>query len=119
LRLLGSVAAGPPIEVFEQEERIEIAVQYDDDTHFVLLVRGDSMIEDCIADGDYVVVRKQNTCSDGDLVVARIDSEVTLKRFYREPKRIRLQPANHTMKPIYCRDVQIEGIVVGVHRVMG
>lgn len=119
LRLLGVVAAGPPIEVFEQEDRVEIGTQYDEDRHFVLRVQGDSMIEDFIADGDYVVVRKQSTCENGELVVARMDGEVTLKRFYREKKRIRLQPANQTMKPIYCRDVEIEGVVVGVHRVMG
>ena len=119
LRLLGTVAAGPPIEVFEQEERVEIGTQYDEDRHFVLRVQGNSMIEDYIADGDYVVVRKQTTCENGELVVARIEGEVTLKRFYKEKKRIRLQPANRSMKPIYCRDVAIEGVVVGVHRVVG
>jgi repressor LexA len=81
------------------------------------------MIEEAIADGDFVVVRKQETCTDGDLVVARIGEDATLKRFYREPKkrRIRLQPANSGMEPIFCRaeDVAIEGIVVGVVRLMG
>ncbi len=119
LRLLGTVAAGSPIEAVEQQELIEVGTQYQNDDHYVLRVRGDSMIEDCIADGDYVVVRKQQTCVNGDLVVARLDGDVTLKRFYREKRRIRLQPANRTMKPIYCRDVAIEGVVVGVHRVMG
>jgi repressor LexA len=119
LQLLGIVAAGPPIQVCEQDERIEIGGQYNDETHFALKVQGDSMIDDCIASGDYVVVRKQGTCENGDLVVARVDGEVTLKRFYREKKRVRLQPANSSMKPIYCREVEIEGVVVGVHRVMG
>ncbi len=81
------------------------------------------MIEEAIADGDLVVVHKQSTCDNGELVVARIDHEATLKRFYHEPKkkRVRLQPANSAMKPIYChpKDVTIEGVVVGVIRLMG
>ena len=81
------------------------------------------MIEEWIADGDHVVVRKQETCSDGDLVVARIGDDATLKRLYREPekRRIRLQPANAAMEPIFCRaeDMTIEGVVVGVIRLMG
>lgn len=123
LRLAGMVAAGPPIEAIEeQEERIDLG-GFSDDDHFALLVRGDSMIEECIADGDHVIVRKQVTCEDGDLVVARIGDEATLKRFHRErqKRRIRLQPANSAMKPIFCRaeDLTIEGVVVGVVRLMG
>ena len=122
LRLLGTVAAGPPIEAIEEEgERLDVS-GFSDDNHFALRVRGDSMIEECIADGDHVIVRKQATCDDGDLVVARIGDEATLKRFYRERQksRIRLQPANSGMKPIFCKasDVVIEGIVVGVIRLM-
>lgn len=121
--LAGTVAAGPPIDAIEdREERIDLG-GFSDDNHFALRVRGESMIEEAIADGDLVVVRKQETCTDGDLVVARIGEEATLKRFYREPKkrRIRLQPANSDMEPIFCRaeDVTIEGIVVGVVRLMG
>ena len=90
---------------------------------FYARVSGESMIEEHIADGDHVVVRKQETCADGDLVVARIGDEATLKRFYRESRkrRIRLQPANSAMAPIFCRaeDVTIEGVVVGVLRLMG
>ncbi len=122
LRLLGTVAAGPPIEAIEEEgERLDV-IGFSDDNHFALRVRGDSMIEECIADGDHVIVRKQATCDDGDLVVARIGDEATLKRFYRERQksRIRLQPANSGMKPIFCKasDVVIEGVVVGVIRLM-
>lgn len=123
IRLVGIVAAGPPIEAIEdRDERIDLG-GFSDDNHFALRVRGESMIEEAIADGDIVVVRKQQTCSDGDLVVARIGDDATLKRFYREPekRRIRLQPANSNMEPIFCRaeDLAIEGIVVGVVRLMG
>lgn len=123
LRLVGTVAAGVPIEAIEDPtERIDLS-GFSEDNHFVLCVRGESMIEDCIADGDHVVVRKQQTCADGDLVVARIGEEATLKRFYRDAdkRRIRLQPANSSMQPIFCRaeDLTIEGVVVGVIRLMG
>lgn len=122
ISLIGTVAAGSPIEAIEeQDEHIDLA-GFEDDKHFALKVRGDSMIEECIADGDHVVVRKQTTCTDGELVVARIGEEATLKRFYHERKqdRIRLQPANSGMQPIFCRteDVTIEGVVVGVIRLM-
>ncbi len=123
LPLAGMVAAGVPIEAVEQQDEQIDLTDFSDGNHFALRVRGDSMIEDAIADGDLVVVRRQNTCADGDLVVARMDHEATLKRFYREPRkrRIRLQPANAAMQPIYCRpeDVVIEGVVVGVIRLMG
>lgn len=123
LKLAGTVAAGVPIEAIEEQgERIDLS-SFAEENHFVLRVQGDSMIEEQIADGDHVVVRKQSTCADGDLVVARIGDEATLKRFYRDrqKKRIRLQPANSSMKPIYCRpeEVTIEGLVVGVFRLMG
>lgn len=123
LRLLGTVAAGIPIEAIEEQgERVDLG-GFSDDNHFTLRVRGDSMIEEAIADGDLVIVRNQETCSDGDLVVARVGNEATLKRFFRESakQRIRLQPANSTMEPIFCRaeDVTIEGVVVGVIRLMG
>ena len=122
LRLLGVVAAGSPIEAIEQhDERVNLS-DFPEDNHFALRVRGDSMIEDAIADGDTVIVRKQTTCSDGDLVVARVGDEATLKRFYHErtKRRVRLQPANSTMQPIYCRtdELTIEGVVVGVIRLM-
>lgn len=122
VRLVGIVAAGSPIQAIEeQDEHIDLG-GFEDDGHFALKVRGDSMIEECIADGDHVVVRKQSTCHDGELVVARIGDEATLKRFYREPGNgtVRLQPANSTMKPIFCEaaEIAIEGVVVGVIRLM-
>src|SRR5438128_8120286 len=84
---------------------------------FVLRVRGKSMIDDHIDDGDYVVVQEQNTARDGDIVVALLeDNAATLKRFYKEKDRVRLQPANGQMAPIYARDVQIQGKVIGVIR---
>ncbi len=81
-------------------------------------VRGDSMIEDHIAEGDYVVVRKQPTARNGEIVVAVVDegADATLKRYFRESNRIRLQPANSSMDPIYADQVEIRGIVTGVIR---
>ena len=84
---------------------------------FVLEVRGDSMIEAQIADGDYVVIRQQKTAQQGQMVVARTgDGEATLKYWYPEKNQIRLQPANSTMDPIYVDDVEVVGVVVGVVR---
>jgi len=117
LRLAGQIAAGSPVLAVQQEERIDFAGLFDPDDQFALRVKGDSMIEDQIADGDYVVIHKQETCSDGDIVVALVDGqEATLKRYYRESDRIRLEPANSTMKPIYSKNVDILGVVVGVIR---
>jgi repressor LexA len=90
---------------------------FDSDHHFCLKVKGDSMIEDHIAEGDYVVVRKQETCRNGEIAVVLVDNDdATLKRFYRERDRIRLEPANSKMKPIYAKNVSVLGIVVGVIR---
>ena len=84
---------------------------------FVLQVRGDSMIKDGILDGDSVVCEQQDTANNGDIVVALLDNNVaTLKRFYKEKTRIRLQPANDTLAPIYVKNVKIQGRVVGVIR---
>jgi repressor LexA len=84
---------------------------------YVLRVKGDSMIEDGIFDGDFVIVERNPSPKNGDVVVALLDNEfATLKRFYREKDRIRLQPANSTMKPIYCYDPLIQGIVRAVIR---
>lgn len=120
--VIGIVAAGDPIEAIEDtSDHIDLG-GFEDDRHFALKVRGESMIEECIADGDHVVVRKQTTCKEGDLVVARVGDEATLKRFYREDGngRVRLQPANSQMQPILCNaaEVTIEGVVVGVVRLM-
>ncbi len=90
------------------------------DDQFVLEVRGDSMIEDQIADGDYVVVRKQDTAQRGQIVVALTDeNEATLKRWFPEANRIRLEPANSSMEPIYVKNARVLGVVVGVVRKVG
>jgi len=118
--IIGEIAAGEPIYAYEDKTETmsipgELAAKGRDT--FVLRVRGKSMIEDHIDDGDYVVVQSQNTARDGDIIVALLeDSRATLKRFFREKDRIRLQPANGQMQPIYTRDIQIQGKVIGVIR---
>src|SRR5437660_451873 len=101
LPLLGNVAAGTPTQAIEQQdELLNINDLFDGPHHYVLKVCGQSMIEDHIEDGDYVVIREQEEAPNGERVVAMIDNEVTLKRFYKENDRIRLEPANGNMKPI-------------------
>ena len=117
LPLAGQIAAGSPVLAVEEDDRIDFSRMFDSDEHFCLRVKGDSMIEDQISDGDYVVVKKQDSCRDGEIVVALVDGQdATLKRFYRESNRIRLEPANSTMKPIYSDNVDIMGVVIGVVR---
>jgi repressor LexA len=118
LPLVGLVAAGSPVLAEEQAETIDFSPLFESDDQFCLRVRGDSMIEDHIAEGDYVVVKKQPTARNGEIVVAVVDegSEATLKRYYRESNRVRLQPANATMDPIYADQVEIRGVVTGVIR---
>ena len=119
LPLLGVVAAGSPTQAVEQEERLELTDLFGDPNHYALLVRGQSMIENHIDDGDYVIIRKQETAENGERVVAMIDDEVTLKRYYREKNHIRLEPANGAMSPIIVddtEDVKILGKLVGVMR---
>ncbi len=117
LPLAGTVAAGMTTLAFEQQDRIDIGGMLSGSDEFVLQVSGDSMIEAHIADGDYVVVRKQPTARSGDMVVARTDEgEATLKYWYPESGRIRLQPANASMDPIYVDNAQVVGIVTGVVR---
>jgi repressor LexA len=117
LPLAGRIAAGVLHEAVEQNERIDFGELFDADDLFVLEVSGDSMIEDQIADGDYVVIRKQPKARSGQIVVALTDeNEATLKRWYPEKNRIRLEPANSTMKPIYVKNAKVLGIVVGVVR---
>ena len=117
LPLAGTVAAGMTTLAFEQQDRIDIGGMFSGSDEFVLQVSGDSMIEAHIADGDYVVVRKQPTARSGDMVVARTDEgEATLKYWYPESGRIRLQPANASMDPIYVDNAQVVGIVTGVVR---
>jgi repressor LexA len=124
--LVGRVAAGGPILAEENiEDHIVLGPEIaGSDDAFALHVRGDSMIEAGIHDGDMVVVRPQREAASGQIVVARIENdqtgehEVTVKRFYREAGRIRLQPENSALEPIYVRDLHLEGVVVAVVRVL-
>jgi len=117
LPLAGRIAAGSPLLAVEQNETIDFSGLFGSDNQFCLKVTGNSMIEAQIADGDYVVVKKQKNCRDGDIVVALVNGEdATLKRFYKEPHRIRLEPANSTMQPIYSTQVEVMGVVTGVIR---
>lgn len=117
--VLGEVAAGKPIEVLDQREVVDLLPDTEDKDVFVLRVQGNSMIEDHIQNGDYVIVERRNVAENGETVVALIDNnQATLKRFYRENNRIRLQPAHPDMKPIFVRegDFAIQGIVISVLR---
>lgn len=118
LPVLGSIAAGLPIEAIEDAESLDLADLVPEGRDvYALRVKGDSMIEDAIADGDIVLVERREHARNGETVVALLpDGQATLKRFYREPKGIRLQPANSTMEPILVSDVQIRGVVIGVVR---
>jgi len=121
LPMLGYVAAGMPIEAVAGSETISVPdslVTGKRDT-YVLRVRGESMIDEQIRDGDWVVVEDRKTADNGEMVIALVDGQdVTLKKFYKEHNRIRLQPANPTMQPIYVDPdgIQIQGVVVGVMR---
>lgn len=119
LPLKGFITAGVPIEAIEEHETFAVPVDLAPDSanSYVLRVKGQSMIEDGILDGDYVVVERNPSPKNGDVVVALLDNtHATLKRFYREKGRIRLQPANSTMKPIYAFDPLIQGVVRAVIR---
>lgn len=117
LRLAGQIAAGNPLEAVEGTDKVDFSGLFDAESHFCLRVKGESMIDDNIAEGDYVVVKKQKSCRNGKIAVALVDGEeATLKRFYKEAKRIRLEPANKKMKPIYAKNVEVLGVVVGVIR---
>jgi len=120
LPLVGQVAAGQPVLA---EENIEDYVQTPsfaggDEGSYLLRVRGDSMKEIGMLEGDLVVVRPQETANDSDVVVALVGDEATVKRFFREPDHIRLQPENTSMEPIRSRDVRVLGKVVGLMRSM-
>jgi repressor LexA len=122
LPLLGAVAAGMPIEAMEHGESVTVPESLIKRTgnHYVLRVRGNSMIDEQIRDGDFVVVNERQRADNGETVIALLDgSAATVKKYYRERDgRIRLQPANETMPPIYVHedDVRIQGVVVGVMR---
>lgn len=118
LRVVGRIAAGRPIEAVESAETIDLEELFS--SHHpvaVLEVQGDSMIDEHIRDGDLVVYEQRSNPRNGDTVVALLDGEeATLKKFFREKNRIRLQPANPKYRPIYTRDVEIQGVVIGVMR---
>lgn len=118
--LIGRVAAGQPILAQQNVEDVYPLPRHiaKDDGTFLLLVSGESMMDVGILDGDYVLVRPQCTANNGEIVVARIDDEATVKRFFKEADRFRLQPENATMKPIYTNQVDILGRVIGLIRRM-
>jgi repressor LexA len=120
LPVVGRVAAGRPILATEEiEETFPIPQDFLAGADgFMLRVKGDSMIEDGIHDGDYVVVRRQPTADNGETVVAMVDGEATVKRFYLEKDQVRLEPANSTMQPMFFPTVDIVGKVVGLVRRM-
>jgi len=117
--LLGRVAAGHPTQAIEAKEWLEFNDLLGGDNHFALKVRGNSMIDDHIQDGDFVVIRRQETARNGERVVAMVEGDATLKKFYKERNRIRLEAANGEFDPIYVKpeeDVRILGTLVGVLR---
>jgi repressor LexA len=119
LPLLGKVAAGAPLQATATDDRLDFKELFGNPSYFALRVQGQSMIENHIDDGDFVVIREQQSAHNGERVVAMIDDEVTLKRFYREKNRIRLEPANENMAPIFVDeddDIRILGVLVGVVR---
>lgn len=119
LPLMGRIAAGQPIEAVQNPETISLADFVQSKEVFVLEVRGESMQDEAILDGDYVLVEKTKTAHNGDIVVALVDGmDATLKRFYKEGDQIRLQPSNSAMKPIivHASALQIQGRVIGVLR---
>ncbi len=120
LPVLGFIAAGQPIMAYtDPDATISVSPNLvsGKKRSYVLQVKGDSMIEDGILDGDFVIIEEQNTAQDGDIVVALLENGLaTLKRFFKEPNRIRLEPANASMQPIYVTDVEIQGKCVGVIR---
>jgi len=119
LPLLGRVAAGEPIEALEDRDTIEVPESFlGTGEHFALRVRGDSMIGDGIHDGDLILLRKQEDAENGQTVVALIDGEATVKRFYRKGASVELHPANSSMEPLVleAEKVTVQGVVVGLIR---
>src|SRR6185295_7907810 len=119
LPLFGYIAAGRPLDVEVSSEMIAVPEHLTTrGDNYVLKVRGDSMVDDGILDGDLVIIARRELANNGEMVVANVNGEVTLKRIYREGERVRLQPANSMMSPIYAsaRDVAVQGVVVGLMR---
>jgi repressor LexA len=118
IRLAGTVAAGIPVEAIENIERLSLISQFcSSNDIFALQVRGESMIEYDIRDGDYVICRRTSNADNGQLVIAEIDTEgATLKRFFKDSNGIRLEPGNPSFETIFSRDCRIEAVVVGLLR---
>ncbi|HNX26690.1 MAG TPA: transcriptional repressor LexA [Phycisphaerae bacterium] len=118
LPFVGRIVAGVPLEAFENCERMNLNEEFPaDGSTFVLEVAGESMINDHIMDGDYVICQRRNTARNGEIVVALLnDGETTLKRIYREKGKIRLQPANDAFAPIVVDKCEIQGVVIGLMR---
>lgn len=120
LPILGLIAAGKPIEPFPDPQatlRVSPTLLSGKRRSYVLQVRGDSMVNEGILDGDYVVVEEQEEANNGEIVIALLENGlVTLKKFFKEKTRVRLEPANAKMKPIYAKNVKIQGKVVGIIR---
>lgn len=117
IQFAGIVAAGPTTLAFEQNDRLNLSEIFAGEDRFILQVSGDSMIDAHIADGDYVVVQRCDSASRGSIVVAQTpEGEATLKYWFPEDGRIRLQPANADMEPIYVKDANVMGVAVGVIR---
>jgi len=118
LPIVGLITAGAPIEAIEQQgETLSVPAEMATDDSFILKVKGDSMIESLIADGDYVIIKKQSTALNGDIVVALLeDGSATLKEYHKERDHIRLQPKNKKYEPILVTQVSIQGKVTGVMR---
>jgi len=117
--LLGKVAAGKPIEAIEDVSTIEVPPSMiGGGDHFTLMVKGDSMIEDGILDGDFVVIRKQSTAENGETVVALINNEATIKKYYKKKDHVELRPAHRGMQSLIAKegDLRIQGKLVGVIR---
>lgn len=118
LPVIGRIVAGRPVEAFETPVELDLAeATRGDREHFALEVRGDSMVEDGIRDGDFVILERRAEARDGEVVAALLEGgEVTLKRIYREGGRWRLQPANAAMAPIYADLLRVQGVAVGLYR---
>jgi repressor LexA len=117
--LLGMVAAGPALEVVPQNEQVDLGELFAGKDHFALRIKGDSMIEDHIDEGDIVIIRRQETAENGERVVAMIDGHATLKKFYRRKNQIVLEPSNSALAPIVVEpgeNVSLVGVLVGVVR---
>jgi repressor LexA len=120
LALVGRIAAGRPIEAVEGADALDLEDLFERKSPtFVLQVTGDSMIDDHICDGDYVVCERRSVARNGETVVALLENgDATLKRFYRDARGIRLQPANPQYEPIHVKEVQVQGVVIGVLRTL-